>query len=135
MLTALEDFAHDSFGAEEEATLDTFEIGDLTVWIAQGPRAHLAVAIRGLPAPDLRGAMEEVVETIHLQFNVELEAFEGDAEPLEGTRPLLESVLLAQYEEKKRKTSPLLWILLAMVVVALGAWLFLTVRERLRWND
>ncbi len=135
MLTALEDFAHDSFDAEEEATLDTLEIGDLTVWIEQGSQAYLAIAIRGLPPRDLRAVMEDTLDTIHLQFNAELEAFEGDAKHLEGTRPLLESVLLAQYEEKKRKTSPLLWILLAVVVVALGAWLFLTVRERIRWND
>jgi len=135
MLTALEDFAHDSFDAEEEATLDTLEIGDLTVWIEQGSQAYLAIAIRGLPPPDLRAVMEDTLDTIHFQFKAELEAFEGDAEPLEDTRSLLESVLLAQDEEKKRKTSPLLWILLAVVVVALGAWLFLTVRERLRWND
>lgn len=135
MLTALEDFAHDSFGTDEAATLDTLEIGDLTVWMAQGPRAYLAAAIRGLPPPDLRAVMEDVLDTIHFQFKVELEAFEGDADLLAGTRPLLESVLLAQYEEKKRAASPVLWILLAVVIAALSAWIFLTVRERIRWHD
>ncbi|MCH8962187.1 MAG: OmpA family protein [Bacteroidetes bacterium] len=135
MLTALEDFAHDSFDAEEEATLDTLEIGDLTVWIEQGSQAYLAIAIRGLPPPDLRAVMEDTLDTIHFQFKAELEAFEGDAESLDGTRPLLESALLGQHEERKRKTSPLLWILLAVGIVALGAWIFLTVRERIRWND
>ena len=43
-------------------------------------------------------------------------------------------MLLAQYEEKKRKTSPLTWFFFAVVILALGLWVFLTVRDRIRWN-
>ena len=135
IVEAVERFAQDSYGTEEEATLDTMEIGDLTVWFAQGSQAYLAATIRGLPPPDLRAVMEDVLDTIHFRFKAELGAFEGDAEPLQGTRPLLESVLLAQYEEKKRKISLLTWIFFAIVIVALGLWIFFTVRDRIRWND
>ena len=135
MLTALEDFAQDSFGAGSEATLDTLEIGELTVWVEQGPQAQLAAVIRGNPSSELRRVMENVIETVHLQFKRELEAFDGDAEPLDGTRPLLESVLVSQYKEKERRPSPFLWVLLTVAVIALGLWIFFTVRDRVRWND
>ena len=133
MLTALEDFAQDSFGSED--TLDTLAIGELTVWIEQGPQAQLAAVIRGNPSSELRRVMESVIETIHLQFKNELEAFDGDAEPLDGTRPLLESVLVSQYKDKQRRTSPLVWVFLAVAIIAFGLWIFFTVRDRIRWND
>ncbi len=135
MLTALDDFAHDSFNTGAEDSLDALEIGDLTVWIAQGPQAYLAAVIRGTPALEVRRMMEDVIETVHLQYKAELEAFDGDAEPLEGTRPLLEAVLVSQYKEKARRTSPFLWVGLAAVVIVLCVWVFFSVRERNRWND
>ncbi len=135
MLTALEDFAQDSFGAGSEATLDTLEVGELTVWIEQGPQAQLAAVIRGNPSSELRRVMERVIETVHLQFKTELEAFDGDAEPLDGTRPLLESVLVSQYKDKARRTSPFVWVFLAVAIIVLGLWIFFTVRDRVRWND
>lgn len=47
MLSAIQDFVKDSFHPEEGATLRTFSVGDHTVQVEAGPRALLALVIRG----------------------------------------------------------------------------------------
>ncbi len=54
MLTAIQDFEHDSFTGESDEQLDTMQVGDLTVWIERGPHAILAAVVRGTPNQDLR---------------------------------------------------------------------------------
>src|SRR5690606_28059021 len=49
MLTAIEDFVEDSFGADEDETLESLQVGELTVWLEAGPYALLAAVIRGIP--------------------------------------------------------------------------------------
>ncbi len=136
MLTALQDFARDSFGAGAQDTLDTFEMGDLTVWIEPGPQALVAAVIRGLPDPDLRDVLRDLNETIHLQFRHEMSSFEGDPAAFESAAPLLENGLLAQYREGEKPglSSPLLWGVGVLLLLALGLWLFFSVRESRRWN-
>jgi OOP family OmpA-OmpF porin len=136
MLTAIQDFAQDSFGTAEGETLATMQVGELLVWIEQGPEAILAAVIRGTPAPELRVVLQDVIETIHLRFNPELEAFDGDPDPLIVTRPLLENALLAQYREKqenKRRLSPA-WALIIVAALLFGFWAFTSIRSYLRWE-
>lgn len=136
MLTAIQDFVEDSFGTEDEGgTLNTMQVGDLTVWIEEGPEAILAAVIRGIPAPALREVLQDILETVHLQFNPELVAFDGNPDLLAGTQPLLEKALLAQYEEKTRKTPLGLWVLLALIVGALAFWGITSMQNQARWND
>ncbi|MDX1530278.1 MAG: hypothetical protein R3362_02005, partial [Rhodothermales bacterium] len=124
MMTAIQDFVHDSFGGVERGTLETLEVGDRTVWIEPGPEAVLAAVIRGLPSPGLRDALRDLIETVHLRFSDELAAFEGDTAPFEPAHPLLEAGLLAQYREEERERPVLLWAAVGVLLLALGAWLF-----------
>ncbi|WP_456425458.1 OmpA family protein [Rhodocaloribacter sp.] len=136
MLTAIQDFVQDSFGAEEEEVLDAIEMGDLTVWIEEGPKALVAAVIRGVPAPALRNTLKDLIETIHLRFREELEAFDGDPEPFERARPILESALVSKTRSapERRRSAPA-WIAFGAAVVVLGVWLFFTIRERQWWHD
>ena len=54
MLTAIRDFARDSFRVSEDEGLDRFQVGDLSVLVEQGPHAILAAVVRGTPPPELR---------------------------------------------------------------------------------
>ncbi|MEO8349653.1 MAG: OmpA family protein, partial [Acidobacteriota bacterium] len=54
MLTAIRDFVHDSFGGKEGDSLDTFQVGERSVWIEQGPHATLAAVVRGSAPRELR---------------------------------------------------------------------------------
>ena len=138
MLTAIQDFVHDSFTSKKEDELETLQVGELTVWIEQGPHAILAGVIRGNAPPDLREVFQETLERIHLQFGTELREFDGDAARLAATEPLLEDCLQSGYDldkqaTSKRKVTPLRVIAL-LVVVGLLVWGFFWIRERRRWN-
>jgi OOP family OmpA-OmpF porin len=93
MLTAIQDFVHDSFNAPEGDQLETMQVGELTVWIEQGPLAILAGVIRGNAPQELRDVFRSTIESIHLQYYDALAEFSGDAAALEATRPLLEDCL------------------------------------------
>lgn len=133
MLTAIQDFAEDSFGTEEGETLATMQVGELLVWIEQGPQAMLATVIRGVPVPELRIVLKDIIETIHLQYGLELERFEGDPEPLVVTRPVLEEALLVQYGQKEKGLRPV-WLLAGALALLLGVGAFLSFRSHRQWD-
>jgi OOP family OmpA-OmpF porin len=136
MLTAIQDFVHDSFGAGGGETLETLQVGELTVWVEPGPEAVLAAVLRGHPSPAFREFLRDLNETVHLRFRKELAAFEGDTAPFEGVRPLLDGGLIEQYhdEDERRRRTPLVWAGLAVLLLLGGLWLFFTLRERQQWN-
>jgi hypothetical protein len=110
MLTAIRDFVQDSFGTQSEEFLDNFQVGELTVMVEQGPQALLAALIRGTAPKDLRVVFQETIEQIHLAHAQALDEFDGDAIPLEQTRPHLEDCLRSQIGslpgQQRRKRFP-----------------------------
>jgi OOP family OmpA-OmpF porin len=131
MLTAIRDFARDSFGGGTDDTLDTFQVGELSAVIEQGPQAYLAAVVRGAVPPDLRTTLQRALETIHLQRGADLAAFAGDAAPFEDARPVLQECLEAQYRQPDAGAarSRWWWAVLAAVLVGACAW------GALRWRD
>jgi OOP family OmpA-OmpF porin len=137
MLTAIQDFVQDSFGdtIEDSLGLDTLRMGgDRSVWIEQGPHAMLAAVIRGTPPVDTRSIFRETLDDIHLLHSEALELFDGDTDPFEIIKGNLESCLQFQAKEKKRRISPLLWLILSGVVLLIGVWSFLFFQEHQRWS-
>lgn len=129
MLTAIQDFVQDSFKEKDEG-LDTLRYrGDRSVWIEQGPHATLAAVIRGTPPLDVRSVFREALNDLHLLQSEALESFDGDTAPFEAIKSQLEYCLQFQAKEKKRKTSPLLWLILGGVVFFTGIWSFSSLRE------
>src|SRR4030095_4688427 len=99
MLTAIQDFVQDSFKTGKGDELETLQVGDLTVWIEQGPMAILAGVMRGTAPQELREVFQETLERIHLQYGSSLNEFSGDASKFDGTRPLLEECFQAGYDK------------------------------------
>ncbi|HKQ53258.1 MAG TPA: OmpA family protein, partial [Pyrinomonadaceae bacterium] len=138
MLTAIQDFVHDSFQSPEGEQLETLEVGDLTVWVEQGPLALLAGVIRGTAPQDLRLVFQSTLERIHLEFHDRLVNFSGDAGEFDAARPLLQDCLQSQVDDEKKahKRLPVPVIAVAsLVVVALLVWAFFALRARERWNN
>lgn len=133
MLTAIQDFVHDSFGVHEGEALETIQVGDLTVCIEQGPHAILACVIQGIPPPELKGICEDALAHIHGECWQILLAFAGDATPFEGTKSDLEACLQSRYEAEESRTSPLLWVVLAVLLCSLGFWSVSVIRANQRW--
>lgn len=134
MLTAIQDFVHDSFSMQAGDALETLQFGDLTIWIEQGPQAVLASVIRGHPPKELKLVSRDTIEKIHLKFISVLNSFQGDTEPFQAARPYLEACLQAQYKAKKEEHYPYVWASLSAVAIALGVWSFLAMRESQRWT-
>ena len=125
MLTAIQDFVRDSFGIQQEDTLGTMQVGELTVWIEQGPEALIAGVIRGTAPEDLRLVFQEALETIHFEKKEDLDSFQGDSAPFEGCRPILEMCLQqVQQRTEEKKSSPVLWILAGVLAVGVGIGFF-----------
>lgn len=134
MLTAIRDFAQDSFRVTTQEGLEALKVGELSVWIEQGPRAVVAAVIRGEAPRVLRERLQQAIEAIHLEFSEALERFSGDASVFEGSRPLLESFLHSEYRAGDKGAGRRAWILAAAIAAALAVWLGLSLRERARWR-
>jgi outer membrane protein OmpA-like peptidoglycan-associated protein len=133
MLTAIQEFIRDSFGAQGDEGLVTVQIGELTVWIEQGPQAIVAAVVRGHGPQELRTMVQEAVEAIHLDQRQQLENFRGDPAPFASSRHHLEACLLEQYRPRAQRTSPLLWIIGAAILGGLGWWGGWAIQQHQRW--
>ena len=134
MLSAIQDFVRDSFRPGEGAMLRTFSVGDHTVQLEAGPRALLALVIRGQAPDEVLQRQQNVLETVHMEFAGPLADFNGDAAPFVPARTLLEDCLetVLSTESKKGRGVWLRWAIpLALALVVLGT---LWVRSALRWN-
>lgn len=135
MLSAIQDFARDSFQTGEDSTLEEFRIGELQVWIASGPSAYLAAVVRGNPSRELRTTLEEAIDSIHTLKGSALAKFDGDPAVFESLRPELETCLRAQYAEKKGAQRPTrAWFIITVVAALVVAALITFVLSKARWS-
>jgi outer membrane protein OmpA-like peptidoglycan-associated protein len=124
MLSAIQQFVKDSFESQRgDNTLDFLEVGELEVWIEQGPGAVLAAVIRGHAPESYRFAMKEALENIQRHYSAALAHFEGDAAPFRPVEDDLTHLLEAQFkkapEEGHRR--PRAALIAGAVIVALIA--------------
>lgn len=135
MLTAIRDFVQDSFHVPADEGLQTLRVGELSVWIEQGPHALVAAVIRGTAPPELRITLQQAVEGVHARWPEELGAFDGDASRYKGAVPLLEACLQQQFRARQGRSSRRrLLVGAALVLLALGVWAFFALRARARWE-
>ncbi len=125
MLTAIQDFVNDSFQSNTLDDLETLRMGsDRSIWIENGEHALIAVVIRGTPPLDLRTGYQEMLEEIHIKAGSALENFDGDPLPFAIFRQDLKEGLQFQKKDETKKTSPLLWIMLVIILSVTCLWIF-----------
>ena len=135
MLSAIREFVQDSFNSQQGDSLESLQVGELQIWIEQGPQAILAAVIRGQAPQELRITLKETLEDVHRRFGDELEKFEGDATPFEAVRKDLAACAAARYrEEKKSKTSPYFWLFAIVVIGLLAGWITYSTMENRKWS-
>lgn len=134
MLTAIQDFVRDSFQQSQEEGLESLRIGDLTVWVEQGPSAILAAVIRGAPPVKLRDVLQGTIESIHAQYSDALRSFQGDASAFLDTRLLLEDCLQAQFVKKPGGLPFSVWVLAALLLGLLGWWGYHAALQHQQWT-
>lgn len=144
MLTAIQDFVRDSFGADEDETLDMMQVGECTVRVERGPSTAVAAVVRGEPPQDLNDRLREAQRLTRTELGDELANFSGDPEPFAAAEPILAKCLVsarlsdaggdeAAKPKKSLLRSPLFWGLF-VVVALLIAWLVSGLLEGRRWD-
>jgi len=91
MLTAIRDFAHDSFGRGEDPgeELDEVQYGDQRIIIQNGRAAYLAVVITGTEPAGFRAQLRQFVSDLHVRHEPALREYRGDP----ATLPNLQTTL------------------------------------------
>lgn len=133
MLTAIQNFVQDSFGAADN-TLETVRVGDFTVWIQHGPQALLAGLVRGTAPIQVREVFAAALENIHQEYGAQLAVFHGDATILDGARPALQRCLLGQSPPGRRTSRWPIYLIGVVFVAALVLWAGISIRESQRWQ-
>ena len=134
MLTAIQDFVQDSFGDPQDGGLETLQVGELSVWIEQGPLAILAGVVKGEAPEDLRRLFRSTLENIHLEFHDDLVEYAGDSEPFVRTLPLLENCLRVQREQKTSGAFASFGRFVIFVLAVLAIVLTPFIRSDMRWD-
>src|SRR5271155_1041552 len=136
MLSAIQDFVRDSFHSAKGEILEKIHVGELEVWVEDGPYAILAAVIRVIPPPSYRLRMAETLEHIHRNFASQMERFEGDTAPFAGATDDLTRCLEFQYKEKQgsKQTSYAL-VFAGVLFVLLAGWWSYRAWENHRWGQ
>lgn len=138
MMTAIQDFVRDSFKTSSDATLDSLQINELSVWIERSPDAILAAVIRGSAPLALRENFKEAIEKIQFDEEKAFANFKGDAAPFAGTQPILRECLQFQIGESENKKVSIfkpvnvLAGILGLLILAGG---FFYARDYWRWTQ
>ncbi|MGC1968847.1 MAG: OmpA family protein, partial [Candidatus Acidiferrales bacterium] len=124
LLSAIQQFARDSFTPEKTETLGNMTFEELQIRVVTGPGAVIAAAIRGHAPESYSIAMDEALENIQRFYGSALANFKGDAAPFRSAEDRIAKLLETQYREKPaEKQKPRAAIIAASVVVAiLLAW-------------
>lgn len=126
MLSAIQNFVRDSFHTGQDQGVNRLNVGDLDVWVENGPYAILAAVIRGVGPRALRERMAETLENIHAELAGQLERFDGDTAPFEAVSKQLALCLASKFrEEPKSRSYAYAWaagVLLFALVGGLLGW-------------
>ena len=124
LLSAIQQFARDSFTPDKTETLGNMTFEELQIRVVTGPGAVIAAAIRGHAPESYSVAMDEALEDIQRFYGSALANFKGDAAPFRAAEDRIAKLLETQYREKPaEKQKPRAAIITASVVAAiLLAW-------------
>jgi outer membrane protein OmpA-like peptidoglycan-associated protein len=136
MLSAIQDFVRDSFHARTGEGVNRLNVGDLDVWVENGPYAILAVVIRGVASRSLHDRMAETLEQIHAEYAGPLDEFDGDTAPFAGVNQQLSRCLESKFKKETKSTGYAYALAAGLVLAAvLGGWFGWRWWQYHRWNQ
>ncbi|MGA7855367.1 MAG: OmpA family protein [Candidatus Acidiferrales bacterium] len=120
LLSAIQQFARDSFTPEKTETLGNMTFEELQIRVVTGPGAVIAAAIRGHAPESYSVAMDEALEDIQRFYSSALANFKGDAAPFRSAEDRIAKLLETQYREKPaEKQKPRAAIIAGAVAAAI----------------
>jgi hypothetical protein len=134
MLTAIQDFVHDSFSVKNGERLESIQVGGTTVWLEQGRLAVLAAIVDGDAPGELRQNFKDTLETVQSEFSQELAAFNGDASAFEPAKLYLEACVRTRLRDAGEKLLPVTWFVLTAPLLVLAVLGYFKLRESMTWK-
>jgi outer membrane protein OmpA-like peptidoglycan-associated protein len=135
MLSAIQDFVRDSFHTSQGEGINRMNVGDLDVWIEDGPYTILACVIRGIAPRELRDRMAEVLENVHREYSAQLDHFDGDTATFVKVNGELSRCLELRYkEESKPKSFGFVYATAAILFLLVAGWLEWRAVQYARWD-
>jgi outer membrane protein OmpA-like peptidoglycan-associated protein len=135
MLSAIQNFVRDSFHSPQGEGVEKLNVGELEVWVEDGPYAILAAVIRGMAPPDFRSTMVETLELLHRKFGAEMERFDGETAPFASAANDLSTCLDSRYKEKhKVRPKPYVLIFVSVLALLAAGWLSLRWWQDRQWG-
>ena len=136
MLTAIQDFVHDSFRSGSTGQLEVIRIGDVTVLLEQGPLAILAgIITQGFTPQNLRQTFKRALEQIGDDYHEELVNFKGDTSDFDGVTPILEACLKTRLLMGEDRISPMTGVVLLIPLVLIGFFGFMGWQQHTHWKS
>lgn len=142
MLTAIQDFTSDSFSIEENSSLNSLKLGDLTVLIEQGPSATLATVVRGAVPQGMQQILTETLENIHHQEAQNLQNYDGNPKHFEHLQPLLANCLRMKQKNREvesqkntNKHKKVIWFALPLLMLGLAYLIYNSMQKQHNWNE
>jgi outer membrane protein OmpA-like peptidoglycan-associated protein len=136
MLSAIQDFVQDSFHTGQGQGVNRMNVGDLDVWVEDGPYAILAAVIRGVAPRSVHDRMAETLEKLHAEYAAQLDAFTGDTAPFANANVELSRCLEAKFKEDSRPAGYGSAVLVGVLLLALiGGWLGWRWWQYHRWSE
>lgn len=135
MMSAIQQFAVDSFQLEGTDSLDTFKVGDLHVHLLVGPQVALAAVVRGTLPVDTRTTLQELLESIEFRYAYQLEEFQGDEEPFQPLSEELAKNLVVKREAPPTRPSAGAYLIFGSIVLVIGLVIGYFSLSSYRWNN
>ncbi len=137
MLSAIQDFVRDSFHTGQGEAVNRMNVGDLDVWVENGPYAILAAVIRGVAPRGLHDRMAETLEKIHAEYAAQLEQFDGDSAPFVNVNKELSRCLESKFKQESQSAGGYGYALGAAILLlaVIGGWLGWRSWQYRQWND
>jgi hypothetical protein len=135
MLTALQDFIHDSFDLNQDTPLETIKVGEVTVLIEQGPHAAVAGILDGNMRPEYATRFKDACSRIHGELSEELSSFDGDTAPFDTCAPYLDSCMHNLINPSRLPILPQTMLALLLPFLLLATWILPGVVESVRWKN
>jgi outer membrane protein OmpA-like peptidoglycan-associated protein len=135
MLSAIQEFVRDSFQTQQGQGINRMNVGDLDVWIEDGPYAILACVIRGVAPRELRDRMAEVLENVHREYSAQLDGFDGDTASFAKVHEELSRCLEHRYkEEAKAKSFGFVYATIGIAALLVAGWFGWRAVQYGRWD-
>jgi hypothetical protein len=129
MLTAIREFARDSFGhGNKEDELDEVQYGDQRIIIQSGRAAYIAVVTTGVEPEGFRARLHTFISELHVKYEKPLRQFSGDPTMLPNLQPKISRLVMdatggagqKQPMSRGTKVGIFLGILLGILLIVLA---------------